>query len=77
MLRVYKWTGILEKVITLLSSLMRKWKAILKTWKDGEKKYQHKMTAIWPLDFVYLKSQYINYSKNPQDTVWGNQGREM
>ena len=33
--------------------------------------------AIRPLVFVYLKSQYANYSKNPKDTVWKNQKREM
>ena len=37
MLRVYKWTGIPDNVITLLSSLMRKWKTRLEIWKDGEK----------------------------------------
>ena len=29
MLRVYKWTGIPDNVITLLNSLMRKWKTRL------------------------------------------------
>ena len=33
-LRVYKWTGILGNIITLLSSLMRKWKTRLEIWKD-------------------------------------------
>ena len=37
MLRVYKWIGILDNVITLLSSIMRKWKITLGIWKDGEK----------------------------------------
>ena len=37
MLRVYKWIGILDNVIALLSSIMRKWKMTLGIWKDGEK----------------------------------------
>ena len=37
MFRVYKWTGIPNNVITLLSSIMRKWKTRLEIWKDGEK----------------------------------------
>ena len=37
MLRVYKWIGILDNVITLLSLIMRKWKITLGIWKDGEK----------------------------------------
>ena len=36
-----------------------------------------KVIAILPLLFVYVKSQYVNYSKNPKDTVWDNQEREM
>ena len=32
-----------------------------------------KVIAICLLVFVYLKSQYINYSKNPKDTIWSNQ----
>ena len=39
MLRLYKWIGIPHNVITLLSSIMRKWKARLMIQKD-EKKYQ-------------------------------------
>ena len=37
MLRVYKQIGIPANVITLLSSLMRKWKTRLEIWKDGRK----------------------------------------
>ena len=37
MLRVYKWIEISDNVITLLSSIMRKWKTRLEIWKDGEK----------------------------------------
>ena len=37
-LQVYKRTGILDNVITLLSSLTKKWKTRLEIWKDG--KYQ-------------------------------------
>ena len=36
-LRVYKWIGIPDNVITLISSLMRKWKTRLEFWKDGRK----------------------------------------
>ena len=36
-----------------------------------------KVIAIRLWVFVYLKSQYANYSKNPQDAVWDNQEREM
>ena len=36
-----------------------------------------KAMAIRPFVFVYLKSQYVNYSKNPKDTIWDNQEREM
>ena len=36
-----------------------------------------KMIATLPLVFVYLKSQYVNYSKNPKDIVWDNREREM
>ena len=28
-----------------------------------------KVIAVCPLALVYLKSQYVNYSKNPKDTV--------
>ena len=37
MLRVCKWTGIPDNVITRLISIMRKWKTSLEIWKDGEK----------------------------------------
>ena len=37
MLRVYKWIGIRDNVITLLSLLMRQWKTRLEIWKDGKK----------------------------------------
>ena len=37
MLRVYKWIGIRDNAITLLSSLMGKWKTRLEIWKDGRK----------------------------------------
>ena len=37
MFRVYKWIGISDNVIKLLSSLMRKWKTRLEIWKDGKK----------------------------------------
>ena len=86
MLRVYKWIGIPDNVITLLSSIMRKWKTRLEIWKDGKKVsvdelilcvVSSKVTAIRPLVFVYLKSKYVNYSKNPKDIVWDNQEREM
>ena len=86
MLRVYKWIGIPDNVITLLSSMMRKWKTRLEIWKDGKKVsvdelilcvVSSKVTAIRPLVFVYLKSKYVNYSKNPKDIVWDNQEREM
>ena len=36
-----------------------------------------KVIAICALVFVYLKSHYVNYSKNPKDTVWDNQERKM
>ena len=86
MLRVYKWIGIPDNVITQLSSIMRKWKTKLEIWKDGKKVsvdelilclVSSKVAAIGPLVFVYLKSQYVNYSKNPKDVVWDNQEREM
>ena len=35
-----------------------------------------KLTAIHQLVFVYMKTQYVNYSKNPKDTVWDNHERE-
>ena len=31
-----------------------------------------KLTAIHRLVFVYVKTQYVNYSKNPKYTVWDN-----
>ena len=37
MLRVYKWIGIPDNVIKLLSSVMRKWKTRLEIWEDGKK----------------------------------------
>ena len=37
----------------------------------------YKLIAIRPLVFVYLKSQYVNYSKNPKDSVWDNQKRDI
>ena len=40
MLRVYKWIGIPGNVMTLLISLLRKWKTRLEIWKDGGKKHQ-------------------------------------
>ena len=85
MLRVYKWTGIPGNVITLLSSLMEKWKTRLEIWKDRKKVPVYgllsnvvfsKVTAIHALVFVFLKSQYVNYSKNAKDTVWDIQERE-
>ena len=37
MLRVYKWIEISDNEITLLSSMMRKWKTRLEIQKDGKK----------------------------------------
>ena len=37
MLRVCKWTGIPDNVMTRLISIMRKWKTRFEIWKDGEK----------------------------------------
>ena len=36
-----------------------------------------KLTAIHPLFFLYLKSQYVNYSKNSKDNKWENKEKEM
>ena len=36
-----------------------------------------KVIVIHSLVFVYLKYQYVNYSKNSKDTIWDNQEREM
>ena len=85
MLRLYKGISIPGNVITLRSFLMRKWKTRLEIWKDGKKVsvdwllsfvVSSKVTAIHPLVFVYLKSQYVNYSKNPKDFVWDNHTRK-
>ena len=40
MLRVYKWIGMPDNIITLLNSIMRKWK---QGWRCGnmKKKHQH------------------------------------
>ena len=43
MLRVYKWIEISDNEITLLSSMMRKWKTRLEIQKDGKKKYQQQL----------------------------------
>ena len=42
MLRVYKWTGIPDEVVELISNLMELWKIRLETWFNGEK-----MTSRW------------------------------
>ena len=36
-----------------------------------------KVTAIDSLVFVYLKLEYVNYFKNPKDTVWNNQKTDL
>ena len=36
-----------------------------------------KVIAIRPLIFVYLKSQYVDYSMNPKDIIWDNHKKEM
>ena len=86
MLRLYKWIGILDNVITLLSSAMRKWKTRLEIWKDGNKesvdefiscKVSSKVMAIRPLIFAYLKPQYVNYSKNPKSHKTLNNVKKM
>ena len=42
MLRVYKWIGIPDEVIELISNLMELWKPRLEIWSKGEK-----MTSRW------------------------------
>ena len=41
-LRVYKWTGIPDEAVKLISNLMELWKTRLETWSKGEK-----MTSRW------------------------------
>ena len=83
MLKVYKWTGILDIVKILLGSIMRE-----QDWRSGKMKKSiidgliecavpSKVIAIRPWVFVCLKFQYANYPKNPKDTVWHTQEREM
>ena len=36
-----------------------------------------KVIAIRPLIFVYLKSQYVDYSMNPKDIIRDNHKKEM
>ena len=36
-----------------------------------------KVIAIRPLIFVYLKSQYVDYSMNPKDIIQDNHKKEM
>ena len=38
MLRVYKWIGIPDEVIELISNLMEFWKTRLERWSKGEKR---------------------------------------
>ena len=42
MLRVYRWVGIPDEVIKLISNLMELWKTRLEIWSKGEK-----MTSRW------------------------------
>ena len=42
MLRVYRWIGIPDEVIKLISNLMELWKARLEIWSKGEK-----ITSRW------------------------------
>ena len=42
MLRVYRWVGIPDEVIKLVSNLMELWKTRLEIWSKGEK-----MTSRW------------------------------
>ena len=42
MLRVYKWIGIPDEVITLILSLMELWRTRFEIWSEGEK-----MTSRW------------------------------
>ena len=79
LLRVYKWIGIPDNVITLLSSLMRKWKTRQEIWKDGKKSIGRwidimcsffQVDSYSPFGFCISEIQYVNYSKNPKDAVW-------
>ena len=36
-----------------------------------------KVIAIRPLNFVYLKSQYVDHSMNPKDIIRDNHKKEM
>ena len=42
MLRVYRWIGIPDEVIKMISNLMELWKTRLEIWSKGEK-----MTSRW------------------------------
>ena len=66
MLRVYQCVGIQGDVITLPRLIMRKWKTRLAISKDEKKSISR---AIHPLVFAYLKSQHLNDSKNPKETL--------
>ena len=66
MLRVYQCVGIQGNVITLPRLIMRKWKTRLAISKDEKKSNSR---AIHPLVFVYLKSQHLNDTKNPKETL--------
>ena len=86
MLRVYKWIGIPDEVIRLISNLMELWKTRLEIWSKAEK-----MISRWiniscrflqadiylPVGFSSPRYQYVNYYSRAWGTEWAHQETEM
>ena len=86
MLRVYKWIGIPDEVIELISNLMEFWKTRLERWSKGEKRQidgstyhvdSYKETVIHQLGFASTRYQYVDYYSRAGGTEWVHQETKM
>ena len=85
MLRVYKWIGMPDNVITMFSLIRRKWKTRLEIWKD-EKSISRWINIMCgflqgdsysPVGFCISEIAVCKLLQESKDTAWGNQEREM
>ena len=77
MLRVYKWIGIRDEVIKLISNLMELWKTRLEIWSKGKKMTSRWRKVIHQLGFASPRYQYVDYYSRVGGTEWAHQETEM
>jgi len=74
---VYRWIGILDEVIALITNLMEPWKTRLEIWSNGENLQAdgsifcvgfYKGIATPQLAFALLRFQSVNFYNKVDDT---------